>query len=262
MKKTLIALAVAASAAVSGSAMAWTNAGTGGTFNMGGTLSLVEKTIPWDVEIGASVTALDISVKPEQKVVSVPLSKNLPVLGIRSKKDGFSGKKGIAPRIDYSNVANLDDMKKGVLFARTNVTSSDGKKIGTLAFAIRVASQAIEAKNIGSAENYMIYASSEGKGFFGGVAKTVEGVWDEVAAYSWATQLFSGIADVWNNKKVPYNNGDAGETDFSDENVIYQSYYASGISKDTSMELTLDQTMTSATPVQWKASLPIIISYM
>lgn len=258
MKKTLIALAVAASAAVSGSAMAWTNAGTGGTFNMGGTLSLVEKTIPWDVEIGTSVTALDISVKPEQKVVSVPLSKNLPILGIRSKKDGFLGKKGIAPRIDYSNVANLDDIKKGVLFARTNVTSSDGKKIGTLEFAIRVASQVIE----GESENYMVFASSEDKGFFGGVAKTAAGVWDDITAYSWATQLFSGIADEWNHKKVPYNTGDAGETNFSDESITYQSYYASGISKDTSMKLTLDQTMTSATPVQWKASLPIIISYM
>lgn len=37
MKKTLIALAVAASAVVSGSAMAWTGGGNGGSLELGGT---------------------------------------------------------------------------------------------------------------------------------------------------------------------------------------------------------------------------------
>ncbi|ENK8257946.1 hypothetical protein AB4C84_004676, partial [Escherichia coli] len=47
MKKTLIALAVAASAAVSGSAMAWTANGTGGSVDLGGTLTPVTKATPW-----------------------------------------------------------------------------------------------------------------------------------------------------------------------------------------------------------------------
>ncbi|EFW0538836.1 cshE pilin [Shigella boydii] len=262
MKKTLIALAVAASAAVSGSAMAWIHAGTSGSFNMSGTLKKVEKTIPWDVEIGAAVTAFDINVKSGQKVVPVLLSKDLPVLGIRSQKGGFLGEKGISPRIDYSKFADLDYMKEGYLPAKINVTSSDGKKIGTLAFAMRVACQVIEKSDSGENDNYMLFASSEGKGFFGGIAKKKDGVWNDAAAYSWATHLFSGIADVWDDKGIPFEGGDAGQVNFSDSGKIYQSYYASGLSKDMPMELILDQVMTSATPVPWKASLPITISYM
>ncbi|EQB8651043.1 cshE pilin [Escherichia coli] len=265
MKKTLIALAVAASAAVSGSAMAWDHAGTGGTFNMSGTLSRVEKTIPWAVEIGTSVTALDISVKPDQKIVPVLLTKDVPILGIRSNVTGFVGEKGIAPRIDYNKAVDVDYMKKGLLPGQINVTSSDGKKIGTLSFAMQVASQVSEVTGNGDLslvqDNYMLFAGSEGKGFFGGVAKEKDGVWSDAAAYSWATHLFSGIADSW-SPKISYKAGNVGETSFGDENCIYRSYYASGLSKDIPMELTLDQTMTSATPVQWKASLPIIISYM
>ncbi|HEI3186174.1 TPA: hypothetical protein SI321_005057, partial [Escherichia coli] len=55
MKKTLIALAVAASAAVSGSAMAWTANGTGGSVELGGTLNPVEKVTPWEVKVGDDV---------------------------------------------------------------------------------------------------------------------------------------------------------------------------------------------------------------
>lgn len=46
MKKTLIALAVATSAAVSCSAMAWTTNGTGGTVDFGGHLAQLIKILP------------------------------------------------------------------------------------------------------------------------------------------------------------------------------------------------------------------------
>ena len=59
MKKTLIALAVAASAAVSGSAMAWTANGTGGSVDMGGTLIPEGKVTPWEVKVGDAVKGLD-----------------------------------------------------------------------------------------------------------------------------------------------------------------------------------------------------------
>lgn len=266
MKKTLIALTVAASAAVSGSAMAWNPVGlggNGGTFSMSGTLSKAEKTVPWAVEIGAPVTALDVTVKPDQKNVLILLEKDIPILGIHSGPAGFIGDKGIAPQIDYNNATDVDYMDKGSLPAQLNVTSSDGKKIGTLAFVMRVACQASEQKGEGDdkLDSSMLYASSKGKAFFGGVAKDEKGVWSDAAAYTWATHLFSSIADSWDTK-IPYTAGDADETDFSNGNSIYRGYYASGLAKGIPMELVLDQTITSATPVPWKASLPIVISYM
>ncbi|EHD3379136.1 cshE pilin [Escherichia coli O124] len=266
MKKTLIALTVAASAAVSGSAMAWNPAGlggNGGTFSMSGTLSKAEKTVPWAVEIGAPVTALDVTVKPDQKNVFILLEKDIPILGIHSGPTGFIGDKGIAPQIDYNNTTDVNYMDKGNLPAQLDVTSSDGKKIGTLAFVMRVACQASEKKGEGDdkLDSSMLFASSKGKAFFGGVAKDEKGVWSDAAAYTWATHLFSSIADSWDTK-IPYTAGDADETDFSNGNSIYRGYYASGLAKGIPMELVLDQTITSATPVPWKASLPIVISYM
>ncbi|HFG3511581.1 TPA: cshE pilin [Escherichia coli] len=267
MKKTLIALTVAASAAVSGSAMAWNPAGlggNGGTFSMSGTLSKAAKVVPWAVEIGAPVTALDVTVKPDQKNVFILLEKDIPILGIRSAPQGFIGEKGIAPQIDYNKAANFDYMDKGNLPAEIDVTSSDGKKIGTLAFVMRVACQASEKKGEESDDKLnssMLFAGSKGKAFFGGVAKDEKGIWSDAAAYTWATHLFSSIADSWDTK-IPYTAGDADETDFSDGNIIYRGYYASGLVKGMPMELTLDQTITSATPIPWKASLPIVISYM
>ncbi|EGJ4498914.1 hypothetical protein INB87_004741, partial [Escherichia coli] len=70
MKKTLIALAVAASAAVSGSAMAWTANGTGNSVELGGTLTPVEKVSPWEVKTGDAVTGLDAPIQKGQKIVT------------------------------------------------------------------------------------------------------------------------------------------------------------------------------------------------
>ncbi|EJN2318881.1 hypothetical protein NPL52_004738, partial [Escherichia coli] len=78
MKKTLIALAVAASAAVSGSAMAWTANGTGGSVDLGGTLTPVEKVTPWEVKVGDAVTGLDAQIQKGQKVVDVAVNKAIP----------------------------------------------------------------------------------------------------------------------------------------------------------------------------------------
>ncbi|HEK5774467.1 TPA: hypothetical protein SO392_004468 [Escherichia coli] len=60
MKKTLIALAVAASAAVSGSAMAWSNGDFNGSVDIGGTVTPPPNS-PWQWKMGAPITGLDTS---------------------------------------------------------------------------------------------------------------------------------------------------------------------------------------------------------
>lgn len=52
MKKTLIVLAVTASVMTSGSAMAWTLNGSGGSVELGGTLTPAEKVTLWEVKTG------------------------------------------------------------------------------------------------------------------------------------------------------------------------------------------------------------------
>lgn len=134
MKKTLIALAVAASAVVSGSAMAWTENGTGGAIDLWGILTPVEKVTPWEVKVGDAVSGLDAQIQKGQKEVSITVNKAIPVLGIRNADaHGFKGRKGeIHPQIDYDGAINLNGFSNGVTTLTLNVTTADGNKLGTL----------------------------------------------------------------------------------------------------------------------------------
>ncbi|HHY1699502.1 TPA: hypothetical protein ACV18J_004672 [Escherichia coli] len=256
MKKTLIALAVAASAAVSGSAMAWTANGTGGSVDLGGTLTPVERITPWEVKTGAAVTGLNADVTRGQNVVNIALKADIPVLGIRNNSsNGFRGQSGIDPQINYGGKVGIDSMNNGAANLALDVTSA-GQKIGTLSAEMWVASQA----NNGDASSVMLYAPTAGNGFFGGVAKNEAGVWNNADAYLWAITVFPGIAETWSDNGTTYN-GRAGIYDFDSENNTYHAYYASGIDKSRTITITLDQGVAGDTQIQWNASLPVTVSY-
>ncbi|XIC83857.1 hypothetical protein AABD64_14625 [Edwardsiella piscicida] len=99
MKKTLIALAVAASAAVSGSAMAaWVQNGSGGMMEFGGTLTPKDVITPWDVNVSSVAKGLDVDVDKGQKVINFALPTSIPVLGIRVADPvgkSFPGRRGL-----------------------------------------------------------------------------------------------------------------------------------------------------------------------
>lgn len=257
MKKTLIALAVAASAAVSGSAMAWTANGTGGSVDLGGTLTPVEKVTPWEVKTGAAVTGLDADVTQGQSIVNIALGADVPLLGIRNNSsNGFLGQSGIDPQISYGGKVDIDSMNNGAANLALDVTSAD-QKIGTLSAEMWVASQA----NNGKDSNVMLYAPEAGNAFFGGVAKNEAGVWNNTNAYSWATTLFPGIAETWSDNGTVYE-GRAGVFDFISGSNTYHGYYASGIDKSKKITITLDSAVTGDSQIQWKASLPVTVTYM
>ncbi|ENA5422096.1 hypothetical protein ABGS56_004092 [Escherichia coli] len=258
MKKTLIALAVAASAAVSGSAMAaWTANGTGGSVDLGGTLTPVERITPWEVKTGAAVTGFDADVTQGQNVVKFALKADIPVLGIRNNShDGFRGKSGIDPQISYGGKVDIDSMNNGAANLALDVTSA-GQKIGTLSAEMWVASQA----NNGVETNSMLYAPTAGDGFFGGLAKHKAGTWNNPEAYAWATTVFPGIAETWSDNGVRFD-GNINIFSFDSESHTYHAYYASGIDKSRTITITLDQGVAGNTQIQWNASLPVTVSYM
>lgn len=131
MKKTLIALAVAASAAVSGSAMAWTANGTGGSVDLGGTLTPVEKVTPWEVKMGSEIKGLDASIGRGQKVVEVKMPKNALIMGIRTQtRDVFPGwASDITPFIDFNGAVNLDSFSNGVATLTLDVKQGGEKSV-------------------------------------------------------------------------------------------------------------------------------------
>ncbi|HCB9840036.1 TPA: hypothetical protein M2Q89_004931 [Escherichia coli] len=257
MKKTLIALAVAASAAVSGSAMAWTVNGTGGSVDLGGTLTPTDVITPWEVKVGNAVTGLDALVQKGQKTVEVKTSSAIPVLGIRTQDSTFMGQSGISPQISYDGAVDVDSFSAGTTTLTLNVTDANGDEIGTMSVPFLAA--ALSSYTNGSTSNTKsLYASERGKGFFGGLGK------DSSAVAQYPVSATSGIfAEASENFSYQgiTSLSDPGETGFSVTSGTYSAFYASGIESGKTITITLDQAVSGDDAIQWKASLPITVSY-
>ncbi len=259
MKKTLIALAVAASAAVSGSAMAWAPNGTGGSVDLGGTLTPVEKVTPWEVKMGSEITGLDASIGRGQKVVEVKMPKNALIMGIRTQtKDTFPGwASDITPSIDFNGAVNLDSFSNGVATLTLDVKQG-GDKIGTMQASFESGAEASFRGEGEDANKYTLFAPRMGNAFFGGLSKTAEG-----ASQSGYYLVKKYDAEVVANYNVQNISGDAikEEISFNDGVKSYSGFYGAGIPADSSIVITLDQAASSDAPIQWKASLPVTVSY-
>ncbi|HDX9865183.1 TPA: hypothetical protein RO222_004855 [Escherichia coli] len=259
MKKTLIALAVAASAAVSGSAMAWTANGTGSSVDLGGTLTPVEKATPWEVKTGAAVTGLDAQIQKGQKEVSISVKKAIPVLGIRTvNAAAFVGQPGIAPHINYGGAVNLSGFNNGVTTVTLDIAGSEGAKIGTMSADFLAAAGISRVGEDNDA--YSAYAY-EARGFTGGLGDASE-------------KVLPNLAEVLNrvnalDSEISANFVQQGQKDigtwraslFERNDATYSAFYGSGIEQGKIIKLTLDEPA-GADEITWKASLPVTVTYM
>ncbi|HAW1416666.1 TPA: hypothetical protein JLM44_004698 [Escherichia coli] len=126
MKKTLIALTVAASAAVSGSAMAalggWSEGSNGNNVNIGGTITF-DKTPAWLVATGSGFSGFsneNADLTGDNKLLTVNAPETIPVVAIKSKEAYTANEysKGTMPSVVISGG---DD----IAISRTNW--SDGR---------------------------------------------------------------------------------------------------------------------------------------
>ncbi|ELF0011122.1 hypothetical protein RBX93_004749 [Escherichia coli] len=257
MKKTLIALAVAASAAVSGSAMAWTANDTGGSVDLGGTLRPTDLVTPWEVKVGAEVNGLDADIRKGDTKVDIPVNTAIPVLGIRTQStEAFQGQSGISPQINYGAAINLDGFAANETTLTLEVKDSSGtNKIGTLSAPFfAVGEQSLR----GPETNYRsgLIAHYEGALFFGGLPKNEAG-------YNPAFNSESVIPDVrahFDEQGMEWNEN-VGWSSASDERHTYSAYYVSGIRQGKTIKITLDNPATGTDEIAWKASLPVTVSY-
>ncbi|EFJ3713769.1 hypothetical protein ACH33C_15315 [Escherichia coli] len=259
MKKTLIALAVAASAAISGSAMAWTPNGSGGSVELGGTLTPAGKTTPWSVKVG-NTSDLDAKIKEGQSVVTIPLNKPALFLGITTTagKDGFYGQDGISPQIDYSGAVDLDKFKGGVTQVKIPVKDQDQNDIGYMeANFTSGAIQQWKEKDTGTVKRNSLYAAKSGDAFYGGVGKNSDGV----MASSWVRrgldELDPEIANTAWDSSIAVSTATA---DFKGD-WHYQGYYGGGIKKGENIKITLNTPAKGGEALKWYASLPVVVSY-
>lgn len=259
MKKTLIALAVAASAAVSGSAMAWEANGSGGSVNIGGSLTPAENITPWEVKTGAAVTGLDADITKGQSVINIAVDQAIPVLGIRTHTtQAFQGQPGISPQIDYEGAVAIDGFANGVTTLTLEVKGANDAKIGSMSAPFSAAgarSYSLDDINAESSRN--LYATQEGQAFFGGVGNSPSAIASDAKAL--VTAIDADIVAKYKSWELTDVTGAL--TDDFTGNVFYSGFYGSGIEQGKIIKITLDQAASGDAPIQWKASLPVTVSY-
>ncbi|HBA7316076.1 TPA: hypothetical protein J1X56_004572 [Escherichia coli] len=259
MKKTLIALAVAASAVVSGSAMAagWEQNGTGGSVELGGTLTPVTKATPWEVKVGDAVTGLDGQIQKGQKEVSISVKNAIPVLGIRNAdENGFQGQKGIKPQIDYQGAVNIDGFKNGVTTVHMEVRGESGNNIGSLEAPFSAA--AVASWGGEYTGSHAVYSSESNTGFYGGLGKNSPAI-RAIGSVELITALSSEFIEKWKQQGKWL---DEGNELFEGLGYTYFSAYGSGIEKGQTIKITLDQAASGDAPIKWNAALPVTVTYM
>ncbi|HGG4892105.1 TPA: hypothetical protein ACJGVM_004683 [Salmonella enterica subsp. enterica serovar Welikade] len=258
MKKTLIALTVAASAAVSGSAMAWTANGSGGLVEVGGTLTPVEKVTPWEVATGAAVTNADAQVQKAQSLVEVNVAQSIPVLAIRSTAtDGFVGQAGISPQIDMPWLAGHNwNSANSAINGTVNVLDDASAKIGEAMFSLQAVAVA-GGMSLDSGKTYqrLMFADAAGTAYYGGlltsapdsdIRNIITAAWPDLDSKF----IFSSAS--WVTKATE---------SFDAANWKFSSYYGSVIPVNSKINITLDTPVTGDAPIKWKINLPVGVTY-
>ncbi|ELO4994206.1 fimbrial protein [Escherichia coli] len=255
MKKTLIALAVAASAAVSGSAMAWTQNGAGGSVDLGGTLTPVDVITPWEIKTGAGVGNLNASIKKQQNSVEVASSSVIEILGIRTKdKAAFAGEVGISPQISYGGAIVPSAFSNGETDLTLEVRNSSDSRIGSLTTSLFAQGYASE-KQDGVAKKYFVFSAQSGDAFYGGLGESASAI----STTDLASSYMPDVEANWVNQS-----GTLVEPEYANFNVpskTYNGYYFSVIKPGQKMRITLDTPATGDDQIEWKASLPVTVSY-
>ncbi|EOS2596539.1 hypothetical protein H8U88_RS19990 [Escherichia coli] len=263
MKKTLIALVVAASAAVSGSAMAWTAHGMGGSVNLGGTLTPVEKSTPWEVKVGDSIANLDQQIQKGQRQASISVDKPILILGIRTlSHNAFRGQDGISPQIDFHENAQVEDVIDGCGMIRVNVHDKvKHEKIGEMLVPMLVGGE-FSAVGGGTHEGRaQLIAPQPGSAFYGGLPAAAASLMDPATVMTRISSLDNDIVANFDTQGQSNSTGRAEGLDFKGEGVRYSAYYGAGIEKGQRIQLSLEQPVESE-DLTWEATLPITVSYM
>ncbi|HBB9607958.1 TPA: fimbrial protein [Escherichia coli] len=260
MKKTLIALAVAASAAVSGSAMAWTQGGVNGGVDIGGSLTPEIKVIPWEAQIGTAVNDLAGVIKQGSTIADVQVNTTIPVLGIRTvSNSGFVGGEGLNPQISYGNAVDFAASENGVAPVTLTVKNADDQsEIGKLTTSMNVVARLAWKGTDGSGQNFNVYATDAGQAFYGGVGGSSAAV-SSSASVSDANTLFSGVTDKYTDLGGE-DIGVWGGSTVDSTDATYSGVYASAVKAGSVIKLTLNSPA-DVDAINWTAQLPVTVSY-
>ena len=257
MKKTLIALAVAASAAVSGSAMAWTQqeGAFNGQVDISGVLTPETVKLPWEIQIGSGYDGFSGTITKGATQATLNVAEAIPVLGMRTVAGGFTGAEGLTPKIDYQGAVNVSGFSAGVTTLTLDIADTDGNNIGTMTVPF---SSAAFATN-GTTRSSLYAEAGSDYGFVGGLGTSSSAVVSSVASSEYLMKtFFPSILETRGDMSKIENIG-AVQYKFNSR-VNYRAAYASGIPSGNTLKITLNQAAGDE-DIQWKASLPVTVSY-
>ncbi|MHA6370194.1 F4 family fimbrial subunit [Escherichia coli] len=254
MKKTMIALAFGAITA-SGSAMAWVEGGSGGSVDLGGTITPdTTITSPWEVKVGSALTGLDAQISAGATSASVTVPGDSLVLGVRSKDGWFTGAPGIAPQLNYHGAVSgtysrgVTDLTLDVKDANTDQT------IGSLTTKLTAAAMG-STQNASASGYYMMGANNAGDAFFGGLGGTsVSQVYGDPQGL--AARVDSTVTE---NFETAGSQTGIYPSTFAATDAQYNAFYISALETANAINIQLNNPVTS--DVSWKASLPVTVTY-
>lgn len=267
MKKTVIAAALV-STVFSGAAMAWTAGGTGGNIEIGGNIQITPYNTPWEVMVGAPVTNLDANITKGVTAVAIPVTKAIPVMGIRTaSKTPFIGDVGLSPQINFNGAVLMDNFINGTTSISLAVMDADNPatQIGSLTADFFAGAEISTFNpNPGTGvlrEKHSVVASDVGTAFWGGLGKTYQGI---LGGLQGGPQIKGAVTAInpeytanYNDQGVSFVN--AKKQNFWGNHNNYSAYYGSGIPVG---KINIILTAPAANDViKWKASLPVTVSY-
>ncbi|MFJ7174841.1 F4 family fimbrial subunit [Citrobacter freundii] len=279
MKKTLIALAVAASAAVSGSALAGLGSfGSGNinnTVNFGGSITVPEGANSWVWAVGQgydqySNTTRDLTDNGTK--LTITASENMPLLVGKTMKP-FEGAPGLAPQIAFSDSKGVITPVWGTSNAEGTMTltvnDASQQKIGTMTLNVTGISPVVWARTSGSSSADVRVQDPTGGAFlnatgnfesspsftevdailtsFGGT--TIQELQTLLKTYPGLSNIAEDTSNVAGRTQDP----------LASSGWAYVSSYALGILRGKTLEVNFDSTVNHDT--QWKAPLNMQISY-
>lgn len=277
MKKTLIALALATTA-VSGSAMAWTEGGSGGDIEFGGTVTKLTP-ITWLWKLGAG--KLDLNGKSSEltdadKKLTITTTSDISIL-VGKTKQAYSGTdftgNNTMPNIEFLSAGSKVTPVFGQSGAiKLTVKMFDAQNAGTELGALTLNARAsgMQAGNRGTSSfiSNSLYSGSTTEGFFGGLGDN-NSIITAVAESNSLIQGYGGVpltelegmVDAATNHTGPYTQSNSPIP--LRKSTAYRFIAAGyGIGVPTGNTLEANFTAPITTTTQWKAPITVAITYI
>jgi hypothetical protein len=287
MKKTLIALAVAASA-VSGMAHAWTNGDFNGSVDIGGSITANDYRQKWSWAVGSDINGFSnalTDLTENGTKLTITVNGNKPIL-LGKTNEAFStpvvGGVGAIPQIAFTDfqgnaikVNGIEQSNAGLGFLPVPMKNAGGNAIGTAKVNITFAGVAGVGGNTSTSEYGLrsLYANPNTTAIFTGGMPAVTATKAEIPSGTTAanvTALFGSLsaADILAQvqavkpdvTELPSKDSAAGTENmkYTDGSVV-SAAYALGIANGQTIEATFNQAVTAST--QWSAPLNVAVTY-